>query len=67
MPLIFITPAGKHTGQSLGTAALSHVQRQIRIETINAAPAARSPYLNVLQIAFDLNVEHKDVVIYKKI
>jgi ATP-dependent Lhr-like helicase len=41
--------------------------RQIRIETINAVPAAHSPYLNALQIAFDVNVEHKNVVIYKKI
>ncbi|RPI74115.1 MAG: ATP-dependent helicase, partial [Desulfobacteraceae bacterium] len=41
--------------------------RRIRIESINALPASCSPYLGALQIAFDLSVEHRDVVIYKKI
>ncbi len=42
-------------------------RRQITVETINAEPAARSPFVDALKISFDVLVEHKKVVLYRKL
>ena len=40
--------------------------RKIRIETINGAPAAQSPYLEALRISFETTLDYKDIVLFKK-
>ncbi|MCP4691556.1 MAG: ATP-dependent helicase, partial [Desulfobacterales bacterium] len=40
--------------------------RRIIIETINDAPAATSPFLAPLRIAFDADVDHRTIVIFRK-
>ena len=42
-------------------------RRQITVETINAEPAARSPFVDALKISFDVLTEPKKVVLYKKL
>lgn len=39
---------------------------RITIETINGDEAAHSPYLDVLRTLFDVVVDYKNVVVYKK-
>lgn len=41
-------------------------RQQITVETINGEPASRSPYADALRISFDILVEHKNVVLYRK-
>ena len=42
-------------------------RQQITVETINAEPAARSPFVDALKISFDVLLEHKKVVLYRKL
>jgi len=42
-------------------------RRQITVETINAEPAAKSPFVDILKISFDVLTEHKKVVLYRKV
>ena len=42
-------------------------RRQITVETINAEPAAKSPFVDALKISFDVLQEHKKVVLYRKL
>jgi ATP-dependent Lhr-like helicase len=42
-------------------------QRQITVETINDMTAAKSPFVDALRISFDVLVEYKNVVLYRKI
>jgi ATP-dependent Lhr-like helicase len=42
-------------------------RKQITVETINAEPAARSPFVDALKISFDVLMEHKKVVLYRKL
>jgi ATP-dependent helicase Lhr and Lhr-like helicase len=42
-------------------------RRQITVETINDIPAAKSPFVDVLQVSFDVLTEYKQVVLYRKI
>jgi len=42
-------------------------RRQITVETINDEPAAKSPFVDVLKISFDVLMEHKNVVLYRKL
>ena len=41
--------------------------RKVTIETINDEKATRSPFLDALQTAFDANVDHKGVILYRKL
>jgi ATP-dependent Lhr-like helicase len=40
--------------------------RRITIETINNEEAARSPYVDVLRTAFDVAIDYKNVILYRK-
>jgi len=40
--------------------------RRITVETINGEDAARSPYLDVLSTAFDVAIDYRTVVLYRK-
>jgi len=40
---------------------------RITIETINDEEAARSPYLDMLRTAFDVQFDHKNVTLYRKL
>ncbi len=40
--------------------------RRITIETINGEEAARSPYVDVLRTAFDVTIDYRNVVLYRK-
>lgn len=40
--------------------------KYIDIAEINELPAAKSPYLDTLRTLFDVNVEHKKVVVFRK-
>lgn len=40
--------------------------RQITIETINEEDASRSPFVDVLRVSFDVLLDYKHVVLYRK-
>jgi ATP-dependent Lhr-like helicase len=40
--------------------------RYVRVETINGDEAARSPYLDPLRTSFDVAVEYRTVILYRK-
>ena len=40
--------------------------RRITIETINNEEAAHSPYVDVLRTAFDVAIDYKNVILYRK-
>ena len=40
--------------------------RRIKIETINRIPAAESPYLEVLRLGFELLLDIKNVILYRR-
>ena len=40
--------------------------RRVVIETINGEDAARSPYVDMLTVAFDVATDYKNVVLYRK-
>jgi hypothetical protein len=40
--------------------------RHITVETINSVEAARSEYVNTLKTSFDVMVNYRQVVLYKK-
>ena len=42
-------------------------KRKIRIGAINGERPDRSPYLETLQSAFDVTVDHKGVLVYKRV
>jgi hypothetical protein len=41
--------------------------RRIAIESINDDDAARSPYLDTLRTVFDVMVDYKEVVLYRRL
>jgi len=41
--------------------------RQITVETINGMPAAQSPFVDALRVSFDVLIDYKQVVLYRKI
>ena len=41
--------------------------RQITVETINEENASRSPFVDVLRISFDVLLDYKHVVLYRKV
>ena len=41
--------------------------RSIRVETINEIDAARSPFLGALKTAFDVSVDYKHVMLYRRL
>ena len=41
--------------------------RRVLIETINGEKAAQSPYLSALRTSFDVSVDYRDVVVYRKV
>jgi len=42
-------------------------RRQITVEVINDQPAAKSPFVDALKISFDVLMEHKNVVLYRRL
>ena len=66
-----VPPEDRHLPEYLGF--LHHLLtrqfqpvRRITIETINGDEAARSAYVDVLRTAFDVTVEYKNVVLYRR-
>ncbi|MAE64349.1 MAG: ATP-dependent helicase [Phycisphaeraceae bacterium] len=41
-------------------------RRRLVVETINDEPAGKSPYVDALRVSFDVSVEHKQVVLFRK-
>jgi ATP-dependent Lhr-like helicase len=39
--------------------------RKIAIESINEEKATKSPYVDALRMAFDLTVDHKQIILYR--
>jgi hypothetical protein len=40
--------------------------RRIAVETINQEKAPKSPYVDVLRTAFDVSVDYRQVILYRK-
>ena len=40
--------------------------RQITVETINEEDASRNPFVDVLRVSFDVLVDYKHLVLYRK-
>ncbi|MFH1568698.1 MAG: hypothetical protein ABIL09_11935, partial [Gemmatimonadota bacterium] len=40
--------------------------RQLVVETINGEPAARSPYLDALRTAFEVRLDHLEIILLSR-
>jgi hypothetical protein len=40
--------------------------RRVTIETINGEDAARSPYVDAIRTAFDVTIDYKSVIVYRR-